>query len=279
MEPRLCYGMTRARISWIGHLLFIAVFGAAFFYYMNGFNRSKIFAAQAREDREVVLQFLTLPEVPWPSAVSESWTVKSTSRFEDAPIRIVEYGDPLCIDCQAMFKQMQKLEKEFAGKINVAYQFFPLEAACNTVVEKNKHPGACDLSYMLAADSAKFRALHDEIYSNMIRAKTPEFRAALAKKYQLEYALADTAIQNRVKRIIDTGAEYEKTSAKYAHGIRSTPTLIINNRMLIGTLPLPKLRAIFQALIDAEKGQRARFMENWIEPGCAVENDLQCGAK
>ena len=38
-------------------------------------------------------------------------------------------------------------------------------------------------------------------------------------------------------RIIATGAEYEKTSDQFAHGIRSTPTLIVNNRMIIGTLP------------------------------------------
>ena len=58
-------------------------------------------------------------------------------------------------------------------------------------------------------------------------------------------------------------AEYEKTSDKYAHGIRSTPTLIINNRMIIGTLPYGHLKAIFQALVEEREGGK-KFLENWV---------------
>ena len=57
--------------------------------------------------------------------------------------------------------------------------------------------------------------------------------------------------------------EYEKNSEKAAFGIRSTPTMIINNRMLIGTLPYNHLRAIFQALVDEKEGGR-KYLENWV---------------
>ncbi len=67
-----------------------------------------------------------------------------------------------------------------------------------------------------------------------------------------------------VARHIATGAEYEKTSDEYAHGIRSTPTMIINNRMVIGTFPYEQLRAIFQALVDEAAGD-TRFMESWVD--------------
>jgi hypothetical protein len=68
-----------------------------------------------------------------------------------------------------------------------------------------------------------------------------------------------------VAQLIQTGAEYEKTSDKYSHGIRSTPTMIINNRMIIGTLPYEQLRAIFEALLDESQGGRG-FIENWVPP-------------
>ena len=68
-------------------------------------------------------------------------------------------------------------------------------------------------------------------------------------------------------RLMETGKEHERTSDRYAFGIRSTPTMIINNRMIIGTLPTAQLRAIFQALVDQRGGAEGggRFLENWVQ--------------
>jgi protein-disulfide isomerase len=228
----------------------------------------------------VVAEFLSLPQVAAPSQLSPYWLVRSTDRFEDAPIHIVYYGDPLCSDCRVLFEQLEVLEAEFAGKLNVAYQFFPLEARCNDVVTKDKHPGACDLSYMMAASPDSFRSIHDAILEDMDSAKTAAWRARFAARHRLEAAAADTAIHNRVHALIRTGAEYPPTSPKFAHGIRSTPTLIVNGRMIIGTLPLAHMRAIFQALVFASQAGDAGFIESWINPGCSVESEAsQCGTE
>ncbi len=212
----------------------------------------------------VVKQFFNLPAVPWPSLISPYRTASATENFEDAPIRVVEFADLLCSDCLYLNDQMVRLKGEFGDKMNVAFQFFPLDAECNDVVEKDKHPGACDLSVMAAYDPSKFMAIHDEIFANFEAAKTPEWRSELARRHGVEAALTDSGTIALVDRLIHTGAEYEKTSEEYSHGIRSTPTMIINNRMVIGTFPYEQLRAIFQALVDeAETG--GRFMENWVE--------------
>jgi len=211
---------------------------------------------------QVVEQFFRLEPVPWPSEISPLWTAKSTERFLDAPIHIVEYADPLCPDCRLLDEQLDQLKEEFAGKINVAFQFFPLEAACNDVVEKDLHRGACEVSYMAAYDPAKFPAMLDELFANTRAARAPEWRAEFAKRHGVEAALEDQPTKDLVHRLIRTGAEYEKTSEKFSHGIRSTPTMIINGRMVIGTLPVEQLRAIFQALVDEAEGRR--FMENWV---------------
>ncbi len=214
----------------------------------------------------VVEEYFSLPQVEAPSIISPYMAKQSTERFEDAPIRIIEYGDLLCSDCVFLHEQLQRLELEFEGQINVAFQFFPLDAQCNRVVEKDKHPGACDLSYMAAYDVGRFKQLHDEIFANFEAAKDPAWRLEFAKRHGVEPALTDAATIELVQRIIETGAEYEKTSEEYSHGIRSTPTMILNGRMVIGTFPDAQLRAIFRALIaEQEEGRGRRFLENWVE--------------
>jgi uncharacterized membrane protein/protein-disulfide isomerase len=224
--------------------------------------------AQSGTAVNIVKQFYELPKVASPSYLSPYWSVKSTEKFEDAAIQVIEYTDFLCPDCLYLSQQLEKLKAEFAGKINVAIQFFPLDGACNAVVPEkaNLHPGACEMTYIAAGNPARFPEIHDEMWANFNSRKDPAWRAALAKKYGTEGATSDPALRELVKKIIDTGAEYEKTSEKYSHGIRSTPTMIINNRMIIGTLPYEHMKAIFQALVEEHEGGPKKFIENWMPP-------------
>jgi uncharacterized membrane protein len=224
--------------------------------------------AQVGTAVSIVRQFYELPKVASPSFISPYWAVKSTERFEDAPIHIVEYADFLCSDCYYLNQQLDRLKKEFAGKLNIAFQFFPLEGLCNSVVPEkaNLHPGACEMTFIAAGNLPRFREMHDEIWANFRSVRNPEWRRAFAIKYGTEGAMGDPEIRDLVERIINTGAEYERTSDQFSHGIRSTPTMIINNRMIIGTLPYGHLRAIFQALVDEHETGSRRFIENWMPP-------------
>ncbi len=221
--------------------------------------------AQAGITTQIVKQFYELPVVGNPSFISPYWTARSTESFEDAPIHIVEYVDFLCSDCLYSTQQLNKLKEEFAGKINIAFQFFPLDEKCNSVVDKNLHPGACELSYIAAYDPSQFLAIHDEIFANFNAARDPDWRRELAMRYGVEEAFHDPYTHDLVQRIMNTGTEYEKTAERFDYGIRSTPTMIINGRMIIGTLPYEQMQAIFQALVEEHEGGQ-RFIENWVPP-------------
>lgn len=212
----------------------------------------------------IVREYYSLDVVEWPSFISPLRTAQATENFEDAPIRVVEFADLLCPDCRFLAEQMDRLKEEFAGQMNVAFQMFPLEGQCNDVVDKDLHPGACEVSYIATHDPSQFKEIHDEVFANIRAARDPEWRLDLARRYGVEEALQDSATINMVHQMIATGSEYERTSDQYEHGIRSTPTIIINGRMIIGTLPYDQLRAIFQALVDEhERGEDAQFIENW----------------
>ena len=261
------YGLKGIPVPSLKQLIVFALIAAAGAYGFHLFYKAKQDAQTGSITARAVKEYYSLEKVPDPSFISPFWTAQATERFEDAPIRVIEYADFLCPDCLFMSEQLNRLKAEFAGKINIAFQFFPLDKCNTVVVEKGgKHSGACDLSYIAAYDPAKFAAIHDEIFAHFQEARDPQWRADLAKKHGLEAALSDKNTIDLVQRIIDTGAEYEKTSDKFAHGIRSTPTLIVNNRMIIGTLPYGQLRAIFESLVaEGEKTGDRRFLENWVE--------------
>ncbi len=252
-------------------LLLLAVFGVVLGGGAFGYSRFYVAKQQAQSGGEaarVVREFFALPRVNWPSEISPFWSVRSTPRFEDAPIQIVEYGDFLCSDCLILYNQLKQLKREFAGRINIAFQHFPLEATCNHVVDKNKHPGACDIHTIAAAvGPERFAQIHDEIFDHFQQAKRPEWRAELARRYGVPNALSDSTARATVVRLMETGREYERNDPRYPYGIRSTPTMIINNRLVIGTLPTAQLRAIFQALVDQRAGAAGggRFLENWVQ--------------
>jgi len=249
-------------IAVVGILTIMGAYGFHLFY------QAKKDAQLGGVATKIVKEFYSLEKVKNPSLISPYWTARATEKFEDAPIRIIEYGDFLCSDCLFLFKQLERIKKEYEGKINIAFQFFPLEAKCNEVVDKDKHPGSCELSYIAAYDPAKFLRIHDEIFRNFEKAKNPEWRLQLAKKYGVEAALKDEKTKALVKQIIETGKEYEKTSDRFPYGIRSTPTIIINNRMIIGTLPYAHLKAIIESLLSERETQatgETKFLENWVD--------------
>ena len=128
------------------HLATFALFGLATAWGFAEYHEARRDAQSGGASARFVRQYFELPEVAWPSTISPFRTSSATPEFEDAPIRIVEYADLLCSDCRILYEQLKRLKKEFPGKMNVAFQFFPLDASCNDVVEKDKHPGACELS-------------------------------------------------------------------------------------------------------------------------------------
>jgi protein-disulfide isomerase len=230
------------------------------------YHQAKIEAQGGGVANRIAQQYFSLPKVNNPSIISPYYTIQATEKFEDAPIRIVEYGDFQCPDCLKLRNDLEDLKKDFGDKMNVVFQFFPLDGKCNSVVDKDKHPQSCALSYIAAHDPSQFLAIHDEIFDNLRQTRSDEWVKSLAQKYGVGDALTDERTKKIVHDIINTGKEYKPTSDRFTYGIRSTPTIILNERMIIGTLPKVQLRAIFKAILDKEKKGKDEapwFIEDW----------------
>jgi uncharacterized membrane protein/protein-disulfide isomerase len=251
------------RVRYLFGIGLLTLIGAVSMY---AYHQAKIEAQGGGVADKIVQQYFNLPKVKNPSIISPYYPFQATEDFEDAPIRIVEYADFQCPDCFKLRNDLEDLKKDFGDKMNVAFQFFPLDGKCNTVVDKDKHPQACALSYIAAHDPRKFLAIHDEIFENFYKTRSEEWVENLAKKYGVEAAFSDERTKKIVHDIINTGKEFKPTSDRYQYGIRSTPTMILNERMVIGTLPKVQLRAIFNAILKKEKKSEKEspgFIEDW----------------
>ncbi len=247
-------------------LLVLSVAGAATIGVSLGmaeYHQARVRARSGGDAARVAEQFRHLPVQRPPSVLSPNWIVRSTDRFEDAPLQIVAWEDFLCSDCLYFARQMERLKDEYAGRMNLVFQHFPLEARCNDVVDKDKHPGACDLSLMAAYAPDRFDEIYDAVFADQLAAKTPEWRSDLAARLGFEAALNDSTARAIVAASVATGAEYESTSDRYEAGIRSTPTLLINGRLVIGTFPDDLLRALFDAALAEAESDSTRFIEAW----------------
>ena len=247
------------------HLATFAVVTGAGALGFSHFHEAKADAQTGGVQARIIAQYFSLPEVGVPSVLSPFWAVQSTEEFADAPVQIVEYADLLCPDCKRLADQIHQLDLDFPGKLNVAFQPFPLEAVCNDVVEKDLHPGACDIHYLAAHDPGKFKEVYDEIWGSWPPprgSERMEWIQGLGERFGVSDGLTDPETQALVQELIQTGKEYEKTSDEFSYGIRSTPTMIINGRMVIGTLPYDQLSAIIEELIARAEGE-SRFLEDW----------------
>ena len=247
------------------HLVTFAVVTGVGAFGFAHFHEAKADAQTGGVQARIVAQYYSLPEVGPPSVLSPFWSVRSTEEFTDAPVQIVEYTDLLCPDCKRLADQIHQLEEEFPGKLNVVFQPFPLEAVCNDVVEKDLHAGACDVTFMAVHDPSQFKAIHDEIWASWPPPRGPEradWIRELGERFGVSEGATDPETQALVQRLIQTGKEYEQTSDQFSYGIRSTPTMILNGRMVIGTLPYDQLRAIVEEIIARAEGGSG-FIESW----------------
>ncbi|MBN8227584.1 thioredoxin domain-containing protein [Corallococcus macrosporus] len=154
---------------------------------------------------------------------------------KNAPITIVAWSDFECPFCSRAVPTLEQVEKEYKGKVKIAFKHQPLPFHQNAKLAAQ--------ASMAANEQGKFWEMHDKLFANQ-RALD---RASL-EKYAQELKLD----MNKFKTALDSGkfdkqieADMADGSAKGANG---TPTFFINGRTLVGAQPFDA----FKRVIDEE---------------------------
>lgn len=158
--------------------------------------------------------FLVAPESP---VFAVSTTDQPSLGNADAPVTIVAFTDYQCPSCAAMHPELERLVKEYAGKVRLVTRDFPL----------SQHAEAFKAAE--AAEAAREQGRYWEYIQILLRNQSAlgvEKLKTYAGELSLDQARFDTALDSgkfieAVQRDVEDGMKL---------GISGTPTLFINGR-------------------------------------------------
>lgn len=157
--------------------------------------------------------------------------------MKDVPVRgaanpgvtLLEFADFECPYCQQIQPVLQRIEKEFEGKIALAFKDFPLPMHPNA-------PKAAEAAHCAAAQG-KYWEYHDILFDK--KQLAPEFLKAFARELKLDTAKFDACLDSGEMKVIVNAHAAEAQSLV----LQGTPTILINGRLISGDLSYERLRA------------------------------------
>lgn len=202
----------------------------------------------AQEEKKVtqlksllIQQFFNLPTVDESKLISPHYITLAKDKFGDAPIKVSMFSDFQCPACGKLSEAVESLVKQYQGKVDMQYFFYPLDANCNTEMKRQLHPYACEAAYLASCVPAeKFAEVHDEIFHNQSILNS-KWLNDKANEYGVIECKTSQQTKDHVKKLLDIGNSIE---------VQSTPTIVINGRKLLGTLPINQFKIIFDELIE-----------------------------
>lgn len=146
-----------------------------------------------------------------------------------ARVTLLEFADYECAYCQQLHPVLQRIEKDFQGKIAFGYKDYPLPM--HSFAAKAAEAAHC------AGAQGKYWDYHDALFEN--KQLTPDSLKAYARSLKLD--------SGKFEACLDSGQMGSVVGAHAAEAqslvLQGTPTLLINGRLLSGDLSYEGIRA------------------------------------
>ncbi len=160
---------------------------------------------------------------------------------EDAPVTIIEFSDYQCPYCARWYQETyQQLMAAYPGQIKFVYRDYPLPG--HVEAEPAAEAAEC------AGEQGAYWKFHDALFSGQYgfgRAAYEQYAASL----ELDTAAFSQCLDSRKYT-----AEIEADSADASKvGISSTPSFVINGRLLVGALPFADFKSVIDEELSAHK--------------------------
>ena len=150
---------------------------------------------------------------------------------ENAKIKLVEFSDFECPFCGGLTKTLDKIVQKYGGHVNLTFKAFPLSRHANA-------PLAHQAS-LCAHDQGKFWPYHDLLFENQKNLGRTDLEG-YAQKLKLD--------AGKFKQCLDSGEKMAKVQKEMLEGqeagIRSTPTVFVNGKILVGNVPQEQIEEV-----------------------------------
>ncbi len=147
-----------------------------------------------------------------------------------APIQVVEFSDFLCPFCRNLAGAFADFMPQSQGRIAVFFKHYPLDQACNPVMTRTVHDGACELALggVCAEEQGKFWQYHDRIFTQppMNPSNDDVIRLATAAGLDsdaMRQCLTSPGARAKLDRDIAEGKRLQ---------VNATPTVFVNGKRL-----------------------------------------------
>ena len=157
----------------------------------------------------------------------------------DAPVTIVEFGDFQCPYCGGLFPTLKAVEEMYPDQVRLVFRQLPL-------TNVHEHAQKAAEASLCAHDQGRFWEFHDSLFLNQQELGVEDLRGRAA----------DLGLDvDRFNACLDSDVQAPRVrgdvQAAIDAGVRSTPTMFINGRILEGAYPL----AAIAEIIDDELGR------------------------
>ena len=154
-------------------------------------------------------------------------------------IKVVEFADFECEACKVAGREIQKIQSEFPGRIDIQYVNFPLCNECNPEIPGALHPNACLAAKIgiVLRHRGKFDGYCDKVFENTMELnerRLAGITAALNEPWGEVRTIADSAW-------ILQELQSDIALARKAR-IKATPTFTIDGTKIVGSQALVHLR-------------------------------------
>jgi protein-disulfide isomerase len=178
------------------------------------------------------VEILLRPPTPLNVNVSSEGPSKGSPA---APVVLVEFSDFECPACRNTESTLKQLIEQYGDKVRLVYRHLPLP------MHKDAF-GAAQAAFC-AGEQGKFWEMHDLLFE-----QSSGLSGDALKGYAASIGLQADAFNNCLESEASRAAVSADKDEAAAAGIRATPTLILNGKVMTGSRNLDD----FKALVDLE---------------------------
>jgi len=161
-----------------------------------------------------------------------------------APITLIEFSDFHCPFCKNVSATLEKLFKNYSGKIRWVFRHYPL--SFHTGADRTHEASAC------AHEQGKFWEFHDTLFQLPAAPQETDLQAA-AKTVGLDLSKFQECFQSRRYQTL-VQQDVKEGSQK---GVRGTPTVFVNDQVIGGAYPYEHFVKVVEGILNPEKAARA----------------------